>query len=335
MEEEFIVVETISQLTHTQPVAVGHQQLTKQLEVLSESTRSSALAEAQKLNALLNSALANLRQKSEEEACESKRNIQSLEVRLLILQRQFDELHASHKHLSEELDKLKKEDSDCKRHKPNDCSVSLDRHLSVVVTTDREFITSLILGDSSKLLTELKRMLPLALVLGSLRLIYRGSRDGFSASVFHQRCDGFADCVLLLRSNKGVSGGNIFGCFSGSNAFTSDGGYASSSGAFLFALRQAQTACEGAVKLTLKNPADACTMCNSPEYGPTFGYGHDLRLAGNMQSERAMDPYNSCYPSSFVCVDPAFTNVQVDSRLLAGAAQLWRVEEIEVFARCQ
>ena len=40
-----------------------------------------------------------------------------------------------------------------------------------------------------------------------MRLLYRGSRDGFEANDFHKNCDNKGSTLSIVKSNKG----NIFG----------------------------------------------------------------------------------------------------------------------------
>ncbi|KAL0229375.1 hypothetical protein GEMRC1_013993 [Eukaryota sp. GEM-RC1] len=42
----------------------------------------------------------------------------------------------------------------------------------------------------------------------SARLLFRASRDGFTAKAFHQRCDGHANALVLLKTtNNNIAGG--------------------------------------------------------------------------------------------------------------------------------
>ena len=44
-----------------------------------------------------------------------------------------------------------------------------------------------------------------------LSLIFRGSRDGFTAAAFHDKCDGVADTITIIQDTSG----NVFGCENG------------------------------------------------------------------------------------------------------------------------
>ena len=66
-----------------------------------------------------------------------------------------------------------------------------------VILTDRDFRNVLI------------RWIPMEFILaGEWRLLFRGSRDGFTASAFHSRCDNKGPTVTVVNSD-----GNIFGGF--------------------------------------------------------------------------------------------------------------------------
>jgi hypothetical protein len=58
----------------------------------------------------------------------------------------------------------------------------------------------------SKIRSEMPDEIPELCVL-RLQLLWQGSRDGFGADVFHERCDGQANTVVLIQDTNG----NIFG----------------------------------------------------------------------------------------------------------------------------
>jgi len=62
-------------------------------------------------------------------------------------------------------------------------------------------------------------------------LIYRGSRDGFSAREFHSKCDGKANTLTIIKSTNG----NIFGGFT-TEAWSSSESWVKDTRAFVFSL---------------------------------------------------------------------------------------------------
>eukprot|EP01083_Nonionella_stella_P178459 630446_1 len=67
------------------------------------------------------------------------------------------------------------------------------------------------------------------------RLLYRGSRDGFAANVFHNKCDGKANTLSIIRTNSN----NVFGGYA-SVPWKGDGSYAADNDAFIFLIRSSK-----------------------------------------------------------------------------------------------
>jgi len=147
-----------------------------------------------------------------------------------------------------------------------------------------------------------------------LKLLYRGSKDGYTAAAFHRLCDnkGATLTVIKAEGSKNVFGGY----FSGS--WTSSGSY-SSQPAWIFSLVNATGK---PLKVTASSPANNA-YCNSG-YGPTWGSGHDLHINSNMKSNN-----NYTNPSSYKTVSPGYTG-SFDKTLFAGAYK-FVVDDIEVF----
>lgn len=100
---------------------------------------------------------------------------------------------------------------------------------------------------------------------GNLKLLYRGSRDGFDASQFHMKCDNGGPTVTVVKSTEG---GFVFGGYF-DKSWSSIGGHASSSDAFLFSLK---SQCGiGATKMRIKNGNAAYAVYNHSQKGPVFG----------------------------------------------------------------
>jgi len=148
-----------------------------------------------------------------------------------------------------------------------------------------------------------------------LDLIYRGSKDGFSASSFHGKCDGKGATftVILAQSTKNIFGGYFEASWAGSGSY-------SSSTSWIYSLRNktGQT-----VKLEPTSSTNNA-YCNS-SYGPTWGGGHDLHVNASMKSNS-----NYCNPNTYHKMATGFPTVTHDNSLLAGAYN-FTVDEIEVF----
>jgi hypothetical protein len=110
-------------------------------------------------------------------------------------------------------------------------------------------------------------------------LLYRGTRDGFSAANFHSKCDGHNNTLTILKAN---GSSYIFGGFT-SISWDSSCQYKSDPSAFLFSLTNKNSQ---PCKMRQVNYGDSI-YCKS-DYGPTFGGGKDIyvcdyanRLAGS------------------------------------------------------
>ncbi|XP_061187449.1 interferon-induced protein 44-like [Saccostrea echinata] len=99
------------------------------------------------------------------------------------------------------------------------------------------------------------------------RLLYKISRDGCSATTFHQQCNGQGPTVTVLyNTNNTIYGGYL------SQSWNSSGGYINDPNAFLFRLQY------NGSSNPLKCPVTNATSAGygGGNYGPTFGGGHDI-----------------------------------------------------------
>jgi hypothetical protein len=151
-------------------------------------------------------------------------------------------------------------------------------------------------------------------------LLWRGSRDGFTAHEFHRRCDGRANTLTLISDTDG----NVFGGFtpvkweSDSWKFKCDDSLRS----FLFTLRNPHGVPPR--KLALKaEKKQFAIRCNST-YCATFGYGYDIYVANNCNTNRSSyTRIGTNWSNSAYANDTAFKD------FLTGAGE-FTVKEIEV-----
>jgi hypothetical protein len=98
-------------------------------------------------------------------------------------------------------------------------------------------------------------------------LLYRSTRDGKEAVAFHRLCDNQGSTITLIKD----IGGYVFGGFTASSwksAVTSD----NDSSAFLFSLKNPR----GAAPTKYVRNTSNYAIYSNPNYGPTFGGGHDI-----------------------------------------------------------
>merc|ERR1719419_142049 len=98
-------------------------------------------------------------------------------------------------------------------------------------------------------------------------LLYQVSKDGDSSSYFHSRCDSKGPTVVIVETKAG----NVFGGYT-YTSWASSGGYASSSGAFLFQLRPSMK------QYSQRSSSSSYSIYRHSSYGPVFGYGLTLML---------------------------------------------------------
>ena len=120
-------------------------------------------------------------------------------------------------------------------------------------------------------------------------LIYRGTRDGCGANIFHNKCDNQGPNICLCKNEKD----NIFGGYS-SISWTSNGGYKPANGNFLFTLTNIHNTSPTKYPNT-KNQDKA--VYNHPNYGPIFGNGHDLGIYDNyLNNKNSWASLGGAYP---------------------------------------
>jgi hypothetical protein len=144
-----------------------------------------------------------------------------------------------------------------------------------------------------------------------LKLLYRGSRDGFAAADFHRLCDGKGRTLTVVQTPQGC----VFGGYASVswNSTANDWVFAPCS--FLFTLRNSCNLPPQTFALTEPQHAMFCRA----NLGPTFGGGQDLCVD-------SQDGSYSDLGTSYAL--PADCN----SDLLAGA-QVFTASEVEVFSR--
>ena len=106
-----------------------------------------------------------------------------------------------------------------------------------------------------------------------MELIYRGTRDGMTSKVFHNKCDNKGESITLIKNEKG----NIFGGYA-SIPWTSNDNYYSAPESFIFTLSNIYNT--EPTKFPSKNTQQE--VCHNFRYGPIFGGGHDLGVYGDM-----------------------------------------------------
>lgn len=143
-------------------------------------------------------------------------------------------------------------------------------------------------------------------------LLWRGTRDGFGANVFHSKCDNQGATFLVFKSNTGY----IATAYN-SVPWTSQAGYsfASSGANWLNNLENPGGTISTSRAYNTKSPQHS--TYNHIVYGPTFGGGHDLYIPNFPNS-------NSGYTNPWAY--DGFSNTT-----MFGSYNTWKLVEIEVY----
>jgi hypothetical protein len=149
------------------------------------------------------------------------------------------------------------------------------------------------------------------------KLIYRGSRHGFSSDVFHNLCDSKPRTLTIVKSNYG----NVFGGYTSKSWDQSDQGKKDHS-AFLFSLVNTD---DVQCKMNFIREDSYAIFCGA-ESGPSFGEGPDLFIASDANKNE----------ESFanLGISFLFCNYEVDSdeaQCFLGGSYHFKVTEIEVY----
>jgi hypothetical protein len=160
------------------------------------------------------------------------------------------------------------------------------------------------------------------------KLLWRGSRDGFTPNDFHHKCDGHSNTLMLVLDTKG----NIFGGFTpvkwesrlkiadGNNRFKGDESLMS----FLFTLKNPHNLPARKFPL-IQEHKDFTIFCNTsggPEFGMgANGYG-DLAIRGTC---------NESTKSSTALGGSYVNDTGLKCRMVFTGAEHFTVKEIEIF----
>ena len=146
-------------------------------------------------------------------------------------------------------------------------------------------------------------------------LLYRATRDGWDASVFHSKCDNKRSTITVIKTDKGY----VFGGYLDKGWET--GFWITSNAAFLFSLK-----CHANMpptKMSIKNSTNAA-YCSSG-YGPIFGDGHNIHISSNSNANTtSYSKIGTTYNMPEGISDPYFLNGQTN----------FKVSEIEIFQLC-
>ena len=166
--------------------------------------------------------------------------------------------------------------------------------------------------------------------ISNIELIYRGSRDGFQAREFHNRCDHEGETLVIIQSK---SDNYIFGgytsidwdsttwngkCGKENNARRKGYGHE-----FVFTLKNPYDIPPS--KFNIKTDWLDHSICCDVRLGPIFGC-NDIRIENNCDTENNSFKYYDFVPGEY-----CFNDTTGKKRMLFTGSSTYKVKEIEVF----
>ena len=147
-------------------------------------------------------------------------------------------------------------------------------------------------------------------------LLYRASRDGFTALAFHEKCDGKSNTVTIIKTDEDY----VFGGYT-SAAWHSKGNFIKDANAFIFSLRKKGILVDKK-KFKIKNENKA--IYGNLKFGPVFGESDIVIKEGLFKETISF----SKLCDSYKC-PPGF-EFRKARQFLAGSSK-WLTTEIEVY----
>eukprot|EP00979_Chaetoceros_neogracilis_P012637 scaffold3389_cov188-Chaetoceros_neogracile.AAC.12 len=155
------------------------------------------------------------------------------------------------------------------------------------------------------------------------KLLYRASRDGWTAADFHAICDGKGATIVVAKSSDGY----IFGGYT-DIAWGIISDYKASSVSFLYSLKD--HAGIGPVKMPIMSDMTESAVYHYLDYGPMFG-SNDLHIATNANERTSSQSYIGNMSSQIYIGNTYELPVNCsDSHFLTGSRH-FTVSEYEVF----
>ena len=152
-----------------------------------------------------------------------------------------------------------------------------------------------------------------------MKLLYRGSRDGTTSKIFHEKCDHQGPTITLYKNDKGY----IFGGYT-PLSWTSKSGYYSAPDSFLFTLTNIHGTAPTKFPNTLRKNESVYHNIN---YGPCFGNYDDINITSDFKNNDLYSRFPTAYEDTLGKGNSIFTgdfnNNTTNNNL--------KINEIEVF----
>jgi len=194
--------------------------------------------------------------------------------------------------------------------------------LKTLITDSTEDI---VINGSSSLITssyfnKLKEWIPKSPSFSHLKtcrldLLYKGSRDGFTAKKFHEKCDSKSPTISFIKSQ---TYGRIFGGYTEQTWNQVSGFEKKDEKAFIFSLTHNE-------KYPIISSKSA--IYTHDVYSVLFGDGNpDIWISDNCTTT---DNYTNHFPRNYTC--SKFNQITEESKAYLAGSSPFKVEEIEVY----
>lgn len=108
----------------------------------------------------------------------------------------------------------------------------------------------------------------------AMQLLYRGSKHGFEAAAFHEKCDFMDNTVVVVQA---AENGNVFGGYTAAPWKSPHNfEFVEDRSAFLFLLSNKTNARDKAQLFAVQPEETQYAVCHDPKYGPIFGNGYSF-----------------------------------------------------------
>ena len=227
--------------------------------------------------------------------------------RLKIYEDNFKELKEENKNLKKENELLKKENKnindkinniqktidllmgEIKESKNNISSIQNDLNQNFISKNDNLKINSSLIKNSEFNMIAKTIEENMDSKIKQIKKLYQATIDGGEPSIFHIKCDGIRNTLIIYQSK----GNRRFGAFA-SESWENNDSNKSDKNCFLFSIDRKKI-------FSIKDNKDYFTIDNSPNLGPTFSHKgtYCIELFGNSFDNNSLRTVESIHPDIF------------------------------------
>ena len=243
------------------------------LKKLSETKNISLIKKDNVININFEIELMFQKHEIEIELISKDKNLELIEKELNELKINYNKINEENKELRKKIENLEVEIKEIKKILNPDFNINKLKIGNKSVMNENEF-DLIHLAIKSRLNKEVKE----------LKKLYQATIDGDGPINFHSRCDNIPNTLVIIKS----AGNRRFGGFTSIPWSSSSGEHKDDSNAFLFSLDK---------KKIYSYKKDGKAIYNNKNYGPIFGYGHDIYIGPNCIQDKTLytnESYSGC-----------------------------------------